>query len=121
MKIKGFSDLFRRYQAFIPALLSTAVFRQRLRFFTDSLVHYLCEVPPWWRPKGKFRSPDRWKMHLRHFLIFLHSSMTISSFSWNLKSFMGSFEKSWLERYIQLSFMRFCKYLNQKRLRRIGE
>ena len=39
------------YQAFIQALLSTAVFPQGFSFFTVCLVHYLHEVPPWWAQK----------------------------------------------------------------------
>ena len=47
----------------------TAVFPERLNFFTVCLVNYLCEVLPWLAPKGKFlkfRSPDCWKMHFWH-------------------------------------------------------
>ena len=53
-------------QAFTQTLLCTAVFPQRLIFFTVCLVNYLCEVLPWLAPKGKFlmyMSPDCWKMH----------------------------------------------------------
>ena len=51
-------------QAFIQAILSTAVFRQRFGFFTSCLVNYLREVLPWLAPKGtflKFSSPYYWK------------------------------------------------------------
>ena len=33
---------------------------------------------------------------------------------------MMSLEEKWLERYMQLSFMHVCKYLNQK-VRQIGD
>ena len=43
--------IYNIHQAFIEALLSTAVFPQRFSFFAVCLVHYLLEVPPWWVPK----------------------------------------------------------------------
>ena len=111
--------------------LSTAVFSHRYSFFTVCLVHYLHTVPPWGTPKGKFlksRFPDRWKMHFRHSLSLLltpsfwhpffsiHSfSLFLSDFSWSFRLLWGVSEKRWLERYIQLCFMRFCKYLNQRK------
>ena len=56
-------------QAFIQALLSTAVSPQRFSFFTVCLVHCLHEVSPRWTAKEnilKLRSPDCRKMHFRH-------------------------------------------------------
>ena len=41
-------------QAFIQALLSTAVFPQRLSFFPTYLVQWLRGVTPWWTTKGDF-------------------------------------------------------------------
>ena len=41
-------------------------------------------------------------------------------FSWAFRVLSEILKKSYLERYIQLSFMRVCKYLNQ-RVRRIGK
>ena len=44
-------------------------FRWILSFFTACLVNYFHEVIIWWAPKGKhlkLRSPDCWKIHLRH-------------------------------------------------------
>ena len=37
-----------------------------------------------------------------------------STFSWNFGVLWGVSKKSWLGRCMQLSFMRFCKYLNQR-------
>ena len=39
------------WQAFIQALLSTAIFSHRLSFFTVYLVRWLCGVTPWYLPK----------------------------------------------------------------------
>ena len=41
-------------------------------------------------------------------------------FFWHFSISWEVLRKNWLERYMQLSFMHLCKYLNQ-RLRRIGE
>ena len=41
-------------------------------------------------------------------------------FSWIFRVSWGVLKRYWLERYSQLSFMRVCKYLNQ-RVRRIEE
>ena len=46
-----FSKCKKQLQAFIHALLLTAIFRQRFIFFTVNLVKYLHEVLPWWTPK----------------------------------------------------------------------
>ena len=46
----------------------------------------------------KFRSADWWKFFL--------------DFFWNFKVLWRVLKKSWLERYIQLYFMRVCKCLN---------
>ena len=40
--------------------------------------------------------------------------------SWNLRVLWGFFNKSWVERYIQLSFTHVCNYLNQS-ITRISE
>ena len=81
-------------QAFIQALLSTAVFLQRFSFFTACLAQWLHGVAPWQTMKGKFfkfRSSDGWKMHfLRIFLEF--------------QSSMGSFEEK-LTRKINVTFL----------------
>ena len=53
-----------------------------------------------------------WNLGL-HFFFLL-------DFSENIKVLWGVLKKSWLERYLQLSFMHVCKYLNH-RLRKIGE
>ena len=43
-----------------------------------------------------------------------------SNFCWKFIVLWGVLKKSWQEKYIQLSFMRVCRYLSQ-RVRRIGE
>ena len=54
-------------QAFIPALLSIAVFPQRFSFFTVCLVHYLHGgIVGTTINVLKFRSPVCWKMHFHH-------------------------------------------------------
>ena len=65
-------------QAFIQALLSTAVSLQRFSFFTAYLAHWLRGVAPWQTPKEKsfkFRSSDRWKMHFLGFFLEFQSSV----------------------------------------------
>ena len=83
-------------QAFLQALLFTAVFLQRFSFFTVYLVQWLSAVASSWTPKGKcleFRSADYCKMH----------------FSWNFRVLLGVLKKSWPDRYIQLSLMGVTK------------
>ena len=95
------------YQAFIQALSSKTIFPVKFSFFTVCFFQWLCGVAPWWAPNGKFlkfRSPNHLKMY----------------FSWNFRVLWVISKKIWLEIYTQLSFMRVCKYLNQ-RVRRIGE
>ena len=53
-------------QAFIQALLSTAVFPQRFSFFSVCLAQWFRGLAPWQALKGKclkFRSADSQKMH----------------------------------------------------------
>ena len=81
-------------QAFIQALLSTAVFLQRFSFLTACLAQWLCGVAPWQTLKGKcfkFRSSDQWKMHFLGFFLEFQSSM-------------GSFEEK-LTRKIHVTFL----------------
>ena len=51
---QGYSDVKESPQAFIQALFSTVVFRQRFSFFTVYLVQWLHGVSPWYTAKGKF-------------------------------------------------------------------
>ena len=58
--------LYCNTQAFMQAPLPTAVFPQKLSFFTVYLVQWLRGLAPWWRLKGslfEFKFVDRCKMH----------------------------------------------------------
>ena len=81
-------------QAFIQALLSTAVFLQRFSFFTACLAQWLHGMAPWQTLKGKFfnfSSSDCWKMHFLGFFLDFQSSM-------------GSFEEK-VTRKIHVTFL----------------
>ena len=81
-------------QAFIQALLSTAVFLQRFSFFTACLAQWLHGVAPWQTLKAKFfkfRSSDCCKMHFLGIFLEFQSSM-------------GSFEEK-LTRKIHVTFL----------------
>ena len=81
-------------QAFIQALLSTAIFLRRFSFFTACLAQWLRGLAPWQTPKGKcfkFRSSDHWKMYFLEIFLEFQSSM-------------GSFEEK-LTRKIHVSFL----------------
>ena len=93
------------WQAFIQALLSTAVLPKRFSFFTVFFVHWLCWVAPWYTSKEKvlkFRSAD-----------YLENAFFLD-FPGVLEFLWGVLKKSGLERCIQLSFMHVCLYLNQR-------
>ena len=92
-------------QAFIQALFSTALFPQRFSFFTVCLVQW--HHGPWGGPMVdtnenvlKFRSADRCKMHFSWIFFLI------------LEFHGGVLKKTWLEIYMQLSFMRVCRYYN---------
>ena len=70
--IPGSNRKVKHTQAFIQALLSTAIFHQRFSFFTVCLVQLFHGVAPWWTPKDKFlefRSTDHCKMHFPWILL----------------------------------------------------
>ena len=98
-------------QAFIQALLSTAIFLQRFSFFTTCLAQQLCGVAPWQTPKGKFfkfGSSDCWKMHFLGIFLEFQSSM-------------GSFEEK-LTAKIHVTFLYMPFYsiqMKSKKNRRI--
>ena len=86
-------------QAFIQALLSTAVFLQRFSFFTAYLARWLRGVAPWQTSKGKlfkFWSSDCWKMHFLGFFLEIQSSI-------------GSFEDKLTRKiHVSLLYTHFC-------------
>ena len=86
-------------QAFIQALLSTAVFLQRFSFFTAYLAHWLCGVALWQTSKEKFLkfwSSDCWKMHFLGFFLEFQSSI-------------GSFEEKLTRKiHVTLLYTPFC-------------
>ena len=96
---------------FYPSTFVYNHFPWRFNFFTVCLV----QLPVGW-PYNRHQREN-----------FLNSGLQITGkcifhgFSWNLRVLWEFLEKSWLERYTQLSFMHFCKYLNQtKKNRWIG-
>ena len=97
-------------QAFIQALLCTTVYPQRFSFFTVCLVQGL---------RGRGGHGKQWKENLKFRLCRSLENAFFSDFPWNLRVY-GVLKKIWLERCLQLSFMRVCKYLNQ-RVWRIGK
>ena len=97
-------------QNFIQALLSTAIFSQRFSFFTVCLVQW-----PMGCPQGRHQRKNFWNLGLQ-----IAGKFIFLIFFWNFRVSWGVLRISWLERYIQLSFMHVCKYLNQ-RVRIIGE
>ena len=89
---------------FYPSTFVYSRFSQRFSFFTVCLVQWLHGVAPWWTPNGKLL----WNLGLE------------SAESQNFRVLSGILRKGYLERYMQISFMRVCKYLNQG-VRRIVE
>ena len=91
---------FKYNHGFIQALLSAVAFPQRFSFFTVCLFtisqETFCNLG--------LQIADFSAL----FLIF-------SDFSWNFRVLWGDSQKSCLERYIQISFTCFCKYLNQRK------
>ena len=112
IKCDSISNTCYQYQAFIQALLPTVVFPQRLSFFT------VC----WGRGGGhvrqskgnflKFRSADHLKVYFYCFFFLI--------LEFREEEKLKTLKKSWLERYIKLSFLHVCKYLKQ-RGRKMGE
>ena len=95
-------------QAFIQALLPTAIFLQRFSFFTVCFAQWLRGVAPWQTPKGKFfkcRSSDRCKMHFLGFFLEFQSSI-------------GSFEEK-LTRKIHVTFLSIVFRPKSKKNRKI--
>ena len=82
-------------QAFIQALLSTAVLPQRFRFFTVCLVYWLHDR----HQRNKFRNLG---LQIAGKCIFLGI----------LRVLQGVLKRSLLERFIELFFMSVYKYLN---------
>ena len=100
----------KHHQAFIQALLSTAVFPQRFGFFTVCLLQWL-----WVAPMVDTEKKVFWILGLQ-----IAWKCIFLGLSWNFRVLWGILKKSWLSRNMQLSFMFVCKYLNQ-RVRRIVE
>ena len=92
---------------FYPSTLSTAVFLQRFSFLTVCSVQWPRGVPHVTHRRKKFLNLG---LQIAGNVFFL-------DFSWVSWAVL---KKSWLERYMQLSFMYVWKYLNQ-RVRKIGE
>ena len=88
-------------QALIQAFLFTAVFPKRLIFFTVDLVQWL----RWVAPYSEQRTETLWNLCQQI------SVMCIC---------LGILKKKLTRKIRKLSFMRVCKYLNQ-RVTRIGE
>ena len=96
------------YAGFYPALLSTAVFLQRFKFFTVCLVNYLCEVPPWWAPREsflKFKTGLLENLFLTLFLtaeawLVIHLSTVAETFLETLE-FHGEFYETEFHNWIQ--------------------
>ena len=93
-------------QAFIQALLCTEVSPQRFNFFTICLVQWLRGVG--WA-HGRHRRENFWNLDLQ-----IAGKCFFFDFSWNFRVSWGVLKKREVERYIQLSFMHACKYLNQR-------
>ena len=88
-------------QALIQAFLFTTVFPKRLIFFTVDLVQWL----RWVAPYSEQRTENLWNLCQQI------SVMCIC---------LGILKKKLTRKIRKLSFMRVCKYLNQ-RVTRIGE
>ena len=85
-------------QAFILALLSTAVFPQRLSFFTVCLNSYLYEVLPWWASKWKLKNESLGFQVARKFIsdtLFHFRSIACTSFSCSNSDISWNFRVSW--------------------------
>ena len=133
IKFKVWNISNYRKQAFIQALLSTAVFPQRFSFFTFCLVHNLREHQRknFWnlglRIAGKYISDILSNCRriactpLINMVFFREYQLRIppyyhvclfffvcrgSDFYWNFRVLWGVSKKTWVERYIQLFFMR---------------
>ena len=84
------------------------------RFPTKFLYWFLSSVAPW-----SSTMVDTEEKTFEIYACRSAKNALFLVFSWIFKVSWEVLKKIWLERYIQLSFMRVCKYLNQ-RVRRIG-
>ena len=89
-------------------------FLQRISPKIQFLHCLLSSIAPWGCPMFNNEGKFFWNLGLQ---IIEKCNL---DFSWDFRVSWGVFKKSWLERYIQTSFMCVCKYLNQ-RARIIGE
>ena len=117
----------KKWPCFISLKFVWFIFAQIALIICLKMLMFACqarapmhEVPPWRAPKGNFltfRSSDRRKMYFLFvfFYVFFTPSFWLSDFSWNFEVLWGASKKSWLERYTILSFMYFCKYVNQRK------
>ena len=112
------SFLASSIHAFIQALCSTAVFNPKIQFFCS----LLSSLSPWDIPrvdseeKYSLYSVDKCDFSCVLIYFFICSG---SNFCWSFRVLRGTLKNSW-QRYIQLAFMRVCRYLSQ-RVRRTGQ